>query len=163
MDGSHAWQVISVINILICLRRSRYKRLDYGLEMLIWEYGSTKGWFDCTQVSLPLTWVVTRTPRDAELCHYLQLFQSYMTHLVCQKADCICEERTKTHQGQLERLSYLILTINPAKHEKHSGGESDRAVTAVKLLMWPLRLCYKVTMSDFLYITCHFLRRFMHW
>lgn len=123
----------------------------------------TKDWFDWLQVRLPLTWGVTHTPGDAEWWHYLQLFQSYMTLLVCQRADCICQERTERDRGQLERLRYLILTINPTKHENHSNAKADKAVTVEELLMWPVRLHYKLQIYYFLDITQCFLRGFMHW
>lgn len=58
---------------------------------------------DCRQVALPLAQGVTRNPRDGELCHYLQLFQLHMTHLVCRQADCICGERTERDRGRLGR------------------------------------------------------------
>lgn len=129
--------------------------------MLIWGNGCcAEGWFGHGQVTLPWPRAVTRTPWDAEPCHYLLLFQSYMPLLVCQQADCICGERTERERGQREGLQYLILKINPAKHEKHSGGETDRAVPAAQPLMWPLRLFYKLTMHDSLYITHYFLRGF---
>lgn len=80
---------------------------------------------------------MTRTPPDAELCHYPQLFQSYMTLLVGQRADCICRGRTERETaGSVRKAAiYLILTINPARHEKHCDGEADKAVAAELLEM----------------------------
>lgn len=89
-------QAPSYILIYLTKRRCRY-------GMLISHNCWTKGWADCRQVALPLAPGVTRTLGDGELGHYPQLFQSYMTLLVCQRADCICGKRRARGWGRLER------------------------------------------------------------
>lgn len=158
----HAKLLHMLVNIVMSLREADTEG-KIEQKMQISDTSCAKDWFDWLQVRLPLTWGGTHTPGDAEWWHYLQLFQSYMTLLVCQRADCICQERTERDRGQLERLRYLILTINPAKHENHSNAKTDKAVTVEELLMWPARLRYKLQIYYFLYITQCFLRGFMHW
>ncbi len=42
----------------------------------------------------------------------------------------LSRERTERDHGQLESLRFLVLTVNPTRHEKHSGTESDSSEAA---------------------------------
>lgn len=104
--------------------------------------------------------VLLQTLSCAIICSY---FNHTWSSLFADRQIVSVRRKNRETPGQSEGLRYLILTINPAKHEKHCDGETDRVVTVVEPLMRPLRPYYKLTIHDFLCIFSGTLCALVDW